>query len=53
MKSEIPIYFAASTTTCYVAIFEIIFIYGFISPTWKQLIEEEIINKEIKLSQSR
>ena len=45
MKSEIPTYFAAST--CYVAILEIMFILGFISPTWKQLIEEEIISKEI------
>ena len=45
MKSEIPTYFAAST--CYVAILEIVFIFGFISPTWKQLIEEEIIDKEI------
>ena len=45
MRSEIPTYFAASTS--YVAIFEIVFILGFISPTWKQLIEEEIISKEI------
>ena len=45
MKSEFPTYFAAFT--CYVAILEIVFIMGFISPTWKQLIEEEIISKEI------